>query len=262
MQLRSHAASGMVLNDGIPAEQSYMELKANQGYATEEATYHDLRRTVAETYWELGRQGLISGRSGNVSSRIGDMMLITATGTSWDSVTPSSIVVMDLDGRTHTSGTPSCEWQMHAEIYRRKPEAIAIAHTHSDACIALSSLRRAIPPFHYMVAAFGGIDVPCAPYAPFGTHELAAAAVCALADRTACLLANHGMVCHSSSLPETVLAALTLEALARQYLMALQAGEPILLTGPEILEARTRLASYFYSATRCTAGPGRNRACL
>lgn len=189
-------------------------------------------------------------------------MLITATGTSWDSVSPNSIVSIDLDGRTRTSGRPSCEWQMHAEIYRRKPEAVASAHTHSDACIVLSSLRRAIPPFHYMVAAFGGIDVLCAPYAPFGTNELASAAVCAMEDRTACLLANHGMVCHSSSLSGTVLAAVTLETLARQYLMALQAGQPILLTDPEMLEARKRLTSYFYSAAACSAGPGTKRACL
>jgi L-fuculose-phosphate aldolase len=238
-----------------------MQLEVNQEYAIDGTTEPDLFRNVAEAYRELGQQGLISGRSGNVSLRVGDRMLITATGTSWDSVTPHSIVSMGLDGRSCTPGRPSCEWQMHAEIYRRKPEAVAIAHTHSDACIALSSLRRAIPAFHYMVAAFGGSDVPCTPYAPFGTHELACSAADALAGRTACLLANHGAVCHSSSLSGTVLAALALETLARQYVMALQAGEPILLTGAEISAAGKRLTSHALLANACSAGPRTNGVC-
>ena len=54
--------------------------------------------------------------------------------------------------------------------------------------------ERALPPFHYMVANFGGDDVRCAPYVTFGTPELARLAVAALTGRTACLLANHGMI--------------------------------------------------------------------
>jgi L-fuculose-phosphate aldolase len=175
---------------------------------------------------------------------VGDRILITPTGARWDLITAESVVNMSFDGRSGTVGIPSCEWQMHVEIYRRKPEASAIVHTHSDACVALSSLRRPIPAFHYMVAAFGGNDVPCASYAPFGTQELACAAAAALDARSACLLANHGMVCHGASLSGAVLAAIAVETLARQYLMALQAGEPVLLTNSEVAVVRERLRSY------------------
>ena len=86
---------------------------------------------------------------------------------------------------------------MHAAIYLAYPSAQCIVHTHSDACTALACLNEALPPFHYMVANFGGDDVRCAPYVTFGTPELARLAVAALAGRTACLLANHGMIVHA-----------------------------------------------------------------
>jgi L-fuculose-phosphate aldolase len=204
----------------------------------------DLRCSIAEAYRELGRHGLNSGSSGNISCRVEERILITATGTRWNSITADSVVSMSLDGQFRNMATPSCEWQMHVEIYRRRPEALAIVHTHSDACVALSCLRRPIPAFHYMVAAFGGSDVPCTPYAPFGSQQLACAAAGELAGRTACLLANHGMVCHSTSLSGAVFTAVALETLARQYLMALQAGDPVLLTSAEVSAAGEQLRSY------------------
>ena len=209
----------------------------------------DTRQALSNAYRELGAKALNHGSTGNVSCRFGDRIFITPTGIRFDSVTPESIVIMDVRGATQGNGVPSCEWAMHLEIYSRKPEARAIVHTHSDACVALSCLRRPIPAFHYMVAGFGGNDIPCAAYAPFGTRELAFSAAVALRDRAACLLANHGMVCHSRTLPEAVTAAIALESLARQYLMALRAGTPIVLTDDEIAAVRPRLELYGHNQT-------------
>lgn len=203
-----------------------------------------LREAVCEGYRDLERLGLSSGSAGNVSVRCGAGMLISPTGATAASVTPQGFVAMTLDGETTSPGKPSSEWAMHAEIYRRAPAAEAVVHAHPDACVALSCHRRAIPAFHYMIASFGGDDVPCAAYAPLGTHELALAAAAVLHDRNACLLANHGMICHAETLAEALANALKLEVLARQYILSLQIGPPVLLTAAEMDVVRERYRSY------------------
>jgi L-fuculose-phosphate aldolase len=95
-----------------------------------------------------------------------------------------------------------------------------------------------------MVANFGGDDVRCAPYVTFGTPDLARLAVAALAGRSACLLANHGMIVHAPTAERAMAAAVLLETLCRQYLMALSAGAARLLTPDEMRAAHERFKSY------------------
>jgi len=203
-----------------------------------------LRREIAGVYRELGLRGLNVGASGNVSGRTGRGMVITPTGITGDSVTPKMLVATDLDGNHKGRIKPSSEWMMHAAIYRQDPAAMVIVHTHSNGATALACLNQPLPAFHYAVLAFGGPDVRIAPYITFGTLDLAEAAAEAIEGRTACLLANHGMICHGPTARDALLAALRLEALCRQYLLALSAGTPRLLTDDEIAAARIRFASY------------------
>jgi L-fuculose-phosphate aldolase len=211
-----------------------------------------LRAELAETYRALGRLGLIVASSGNVSARVAGGMLISPTGARADSITPDQLVAMDLAGVAGrdlagvTSGhlLPSSEWHMHAAIYQAVPAAGAVVHTHSDAATALACLNRDLPPFHYMLAEFGGNEVRCAPYVTFGTPELADLAVQALGHRTACLLANHGMICHGPTPQAALLTAQRLEALARQYLLACSVGTPRLLSEAEMAAAHLRYRSY------------------
>ncbi len=202
------------------------------------------RRVIADLYRALAMRGLNAGTAGNVSARTKRGMLITPTGITGDEVAPRALVEMDLDGAHAPRLAPSSEWAMHAAIYRQAPAARVIVHTHSEAATALACLNLPLPPFHYAVLAFGGPDVRVAPYETFGTHELAAAAAEAIAGRTACLLANHGMICHAATPAAALQAALLLEGLCRQYLLALSAGQPRLLTEPEIEAASTRFATY------------------
>ncbi len=205
---------------------------------------------VAAAYVALGVKGLNFGAAGNVSCRRGEGMLITPTGARADSLTPDKIVACALDGTVEAGGRPSSEWEMHAEIYRAYPAAQAVVHTHSDACVALSALRRTLPPFHYMIAAFGGSDVRCADYGTFGTPGLAHAAVAALDGRKACLLANHGMICHGATLEAAVGFAERLEVLSRQYLLALNVGTPALLTDEEMAEVHARYRALSYDTMK------------
>ncbi|MEJ0017151.1 MAG: class II aldolase/adducin family protein [Acetobacteraceae bacterium] len=204
----------------------------------------DRRRDVAHVYREIGRRGLISGSSGNVSHRTPDGMIITPSGCSAETLEPDVLVAMSLDGVVHGGVTPSSEWEMHARIYLAYHEAQCIVHTHADACTALACLNEALPPFHYVVANFGGDDVRCAPYVTFGTPELAALAVEALTGRSGCLLANHGMIVHGSTAERALTSAIVLETLCRQYLLARSAGVVRLLTADEMHAARDRYKTY------------------
>jgi L-fuculose-phosphate aldolase len=202
------------------------------------------QRQVARVYRALGRAGMNAGSSGNVSVRTRHGMVITPSGCSAESITDTDPVAMTLDGKSRGKRAPSSEWFMHAAIYRAYTDAAAIVHTHSDACTALACLNQPLPAFHYLITRFGGDDVRCAPYVTFGTPGLADVAVAALADRTACLLANHGMIVTGANAEAALTAATTLETLARQYLLARAAGKVRLLTRTEMRAARERFRTY------------------
>ena len=199
------------------------------------------RAAVAGAYRALGAAGLIAGSSGNVSVRLGEGMVISPSGTSAEAVTEAGLVRMGLHGPARRA---SSEWGLHAALYLGRPELGAVIHTHSDACTALACLGEGLPAFHYGVLAFGGNDVRCGPYVTFGTPELAAVAAAAMAGRTACLLANHGMIAAGADMAAAMSAARGLETLARQYLMARAAGQPRLLTAAEMAAARERFRTY------------------
>jgi L-fuculose-phosphate aldolase len=203
-----------------------------------------LRDGIVEASREAERQHLNSGTAGNMSVRCKDRMLITPTGVRVSDLATDKIVLTDFEGTFEGTWRPSSEWMMHAAIYKAFPEAAAVVHTHSDHCVAIACLREAIPSFHYMLASFGGSDVPCAEYAPFGSPELATAAVTALKDRSACLLANHGAICFGESLPAALAKAAKLETLARQYWLTRAIGAPVVLHADEMSEVHARYKRY------------------
>jgi L-fuculose-phosphate aldolase len=204
----------------------------------------EARGAVAAAYRDLGRRGLIVGSAGNVSLRTRKGMVITPSGGDPDRAGPADMVPMTLDGAVTGDGTPSSEWAMHAAIYHAKATVGCVVHTHADACTALASLNQDLPAFHYMIASFGGDDVRCAPYVTFGTPRLAHDAVEALAGRSACLLANHGMIVHGRGVEDAMARAVLLETLCRQYLLALAAGSPRILTSQEMADAHERFKTY------------------
>lgn len=209
-----------------------------------------IRNDTVRLYHTLAQKGLIVGSSGNVSMRVKTGMVITPSGGSPETVAPGDLAALALDGTVLNDATPSSEWPMHAEIYQAHPEAQCVVHTHADACTALACLNKPLPAFHYMVLQFGGEDVRCGPYVTFGTPELARVAAEAIADRSACLLANHGMIVHGRDADQTLSRALLLESLCRQYLLALAAGKPRLLTSDEMQAAKERFKTYGPRANR------------
>ena len=203
-----------------------------------------MRDDVVWLYKAAAAAGLIVGSSGNVSARASGGMVITPSGGDPETVTAVDLAGVGLDGVRLDGGTPSSEWAMHAAVYRECPEAGFVVHTHADACTALACLGSGLPAFHYMVVQFGGVDVRCAPYVTFGTPALAEHAAVAIRGRSACLLGNHGMIVCAATARKALSQAVLLETLCRQYLLALSAGTPRLLTEQEMADARERFRTY------------------
>ncbi len=209
------------------------------------------RRSLLDVVMRLEEKGFNHGSSGNVSCRLGNDILITPTGGNSANLSPERLVRLDRNGEPVGEGIPSSEWHMHLAIMAAYPHVHAVIHTHADACVALSCLAKPIPAFHYMIASFGGSDVPCAPYATFGTQALAIGAVDALRDRRACLLANHGMITIGASLQLAFDLTVKLETLSRQYIMARQAGDPVILSDDEMQRVLERYKDYGRARLRC-----------
>ncbi len=210
------------------------------GTAKEQA----IRRAIVEVYVELARLGMNAVSSGNVSVRFGKGMLITPTGCTAEGLRAADIVATGFDGSSKAKLRPSSEWAMHAEIYQRVGEAHCVVHSHADNCVALSALRKPLPAFHYMIQVFGGSDVACVDYHPFGTRELGAAAGRALETRKACLMANHGMIARGATIRAAFDAAVLLETMCRQYLTALAAGTPTLLSAADMAIVARQFEDY------------------
>jgi L-fuculose-phosphate aldolase len=205
----------------------------------------ELRERLADGYRQLAAEGLNRASAGNISCRLdSERMLISPTGADSHMIDAANLVEISLDGRVVGDGVPSSEWRMHAAVYQRIPTAGAIVHAHANACVALACAQRGIPAFHYMIAGFGGSNIPCTPYAAFGSENLAALAAEALVDRTACLLGRHGMLGRGVNIHSAINTAIKTEMLAQQFLLCLQAGGPVLLTTDELDEARRRYAFY------------------
>ncbi|MGW2954534.1 class II aldolase/adducin family protein [Streptomyces eurythermus] len=195
------------------------------------------RRTVAD--------GLVVGTSGNVSARLGDLVLVTPSGVPFDRLTPADLTGVDLAGR-RVLGTlvPTSELPMHLAVYRTT-DARAVVHTHAVHATAVSTLVPELPLVHYMAAALGG-PVRVAPYAPYGTDELAGNMLRALAGRSGCLLRNHGTVTYGATLDQAYDRTAQLEWMCRLWLTASSVPglTPSLLTEAQVAEAGERLKGY------------------
>lgn len=202
------------------------------------------RRRIIDTCLEMNRSGINRGTSGNVSCRWRDGLLITPSGLPYAGLAPEDIVYLELDGTARGRHAPSSEWRFHRDILAARPEVGAVVHTHSTYATILAIRGMEIPALHYMIAAAGGGTIRCAPYATFGTEALSRHALEALADRSCCLLANHGVIATGPSLDKALWLAGEVELLAQQYVYCLMLGGPNLLPDDEIQRVMEKFKSY------------------
>lgn len=204
-----------------------------------------LRLAVVTAAQAMFNSGLSPGKSGNVSSRINGGMLITPSGLEYAALSSDKIVFVSDEGKTNAGSLkPSSEWHFHLAIYQAFENVSAIVHTHSEAATALACTGRDIPAFHYMVAVAGGHNIPCAPYATFGTELLANHVIEVLQNRSACLLANHGVIACGNDTKTALALATEVEVLAQQYTRALSIGDVKLLGDDEMTVVQAKFKNY------------------
>ena len=204
------------------------------------------RAALVEVMRAMRAAGLNVGCAGNAAVRTPNGCLVTPSGIEPDALAPTDVVELAPDGAV-LNGTraPSSEWPLHTGLLGARPEFGALVHAHSPYATALSCLRRDVPAFHYMVALAGGDDIRCTSYARFGSAELARHAITAMQGRSACLLANHGVIAAGDTLQQALTLLETVEDLCRQYWLALQIDPgPTLLTGAQMRAVHKRFKTY------------------
>ena len=196
----------------------------------------------------LQASGLNEGSSGNCSIRDRDGFYITPSGINPKAMSIDDMVFMDFNGTIESSQKPprepSSEWRFHHDILKTRKDANVVIHTHSTFATTLSLFRKDIPAFHYMIAAAGGNSIRCTKYELFGTQALSDAALIALNDRKACLLANHGMIVIGRDIEDALNISHEVERLCEQYTYALQIGSPAILSDEEMGEVIEKFKSY------------------
>ncbi|HEX7739310.1 MAG TPA: class II aldolase/adducin family protein [Marmoricola sp.] len=209
----------------------------------------DLRDEVAEAARTLAGAGLLIGTAGNVSARDGDRVAVTATGVVLGDCTADSVTLTDLDGNVIEGRlAPTSELGLHLRVYA-ETDAGAVVHTHAPFATACACVLDELPVLHYQQLSLGGA-IRVAPYATFGTPELATSVMDALAGRQAALMANHGSVAIGATLARAVDNALLLEWLAALQHRASALGEPRVLTETQQHDVIAQAIALDYGSTK------------
>lgn len=202
------------------------------------------REQVVRYARRMLERGLTRGTGGNISIRRGDRVAITPSGVEYAEMSPEDVVVLALDGAVEQGALrPSSESGMHLASYRARPDVRAVVHTHSTFATVLACLRRPLPPVHYLIGYAGG-TVPCIPYAPFGTEELAQAAAAALLERNAVLLGGHGLLSVGCDVDQAFSVAEETEFVAELYWRTALLGGGALLDDAQMADVLARFGAY------------------
>ena len=185
-------------------------------------TEDELRRRIVAVYNAMAAGGLVRGSSGNVSARIEEGILITASGVPYFKLEESGIIEIALDGKKRSGkGEPSSEWRMHVEIYRRREDVTAIVHTHSLYATAAAISLDSLPIVHDEGRILFGDEIPVSKHFPPGTWDLARAVAAALDNRSAVLIAYHGAVAVGKTPEEALMRAEKVEEMAQLFWLSL-----------------------------------------
>jgi len=182
---------------------------------------------------KLHEKGLVTGTGGNLSLRECDLVAVSPSAVEYDAMIPEDVVITDMSGAVVEGRlSPSSETHLHLAVYGSRPDVFSVVHTHSPYACVMACLGWEIPVFHYLVA-LAGRRIPVAPYALFGTEELANGALRAMGDGNAVLLSNHGLVAVGKDLPGAFRIAETVEFVSMVYSLARNLGDPKILSDDE-----------------------------
>jgi L-fuculose-phosphate aldolase len=207
------------------------------------------REAVADASRHLAEKGLVIGTAGNISARSGDLIAVTPTGADLGTLTAEMITVIDLDGNVVDGDlAPTSEVPLHTGIYAAT-DALAITHAHAMASTALSCSHSELPALHYSCLELGGTP-RTAPYATFGSQELADNVIEALKGRNAAMMQNHGSVAYGPNMEQAIHRLELLEWLAELYWRASSMGTPNVLTEKDFEDIITAAIERGYGAMK------------
>ncbi|MFK5925597.1 MAG: L-fuculose-phosphate aldolase [Desulfuromusa sp.] len=204
------------------------------------------RQQIADFGVKLIRSGLTTGSGGNLSilSPEDNLVAISPSGIDYHDVTATDVVVVDRAGQlVEGDRKPSSELGFHLALYNARDDIAAVVHTHSVYATTIACLHWEIPAVHYLVA-FSGNKVPLAPYATFGSDELAANIISTIGRYNAVLLANHGLVAVGKDLHSSFNVAEEIEFVSRIYYQTKSIGNPILVNDEEMRRVAEKFCSY------------------
>jgi L-fuculose-phosphate aldolase len=192
-------------------------------------TADDIKLEVLETAKAVHTSGLVVGTAGNISARMPDgSVCMTPSSLPYETMTVDELVLVDLDGnKVGGGGNPSTEKSLHLSCYQRYPEVGGVIHSHAPHASMFALVREPIPAVIEEVVVYIGGDIPICEYQTTGTDELGAEVASKLAERSAALMANHGLVCIGKSAHDALHASLVVERTAEIVWGARALGRPL-----------------------------------
>lgn len=201
----------------------------------------ELKNEVYKYNMELPKNGLVYWTSGNVSGRDPqtNLVVIKPSGIMYDVMTPEDMVVVDLDGKVIEGKLePSSDTASHLYVYRHRSDVNGVVHTHSYYATAFAAVGKPIPACITAIAENFGKEIPLGAYAPIGGEEIGAEIVRSIGDSTAIIMKNHGVFTIGSSARSALKSAILVEGVAKTYWLALQVGNPDILSDEDVQEHR------------------------
>jgi len=204
------------------------------------------RQQIVDYGLKMIRSGLTTGSGGNLSilSAEDNRIAISPSGMDYADVTVADVVIVDRAGQVvEGKRKSSSELGFHLALYAARKDINAVVHTHSVYATTLACLHWELPAVHYLVA-FSGDKVPLAPYATFGSDELADNIIASIGSYNAVLLANHGLVAVGKDMNSSFNVAEEIELVARIYYQAKSLGQPVLVDAEEMMRVVEKFGSY------------------
>jgi len=204
------------------------------------------RETVVRFGNKLITSGLTTGTGGNLSilNREQGIAAISPSGMEYSEMKLEDVVILDMDGNVvEGRKKPSSEYGFHLALYKKRMDVCSVVHTHSPYATTMACLHWEIPAVHYLVG-FSGDKVPVAPYATFGTEELAQNITMTIKNYNAVLMANHGMLAVGDSISRAFAVAEEIEFVARIYYQTKCVGLPPLIPKKEMDRVLEKFKTY------------------
>ena len=203
-----------------------------------------IRREIIKSCLKMEDLKLNQGKTGNISNRYKDGMLITPSAKDYRKIKLRDLVYISKDGKFIGKNKPSIEWRFHLEIYNKIPKINSVIHNHPIYGTGFSILQKKIEAYHYLIGLFGGVDVRCTKFCLPGSMELANSIVKSLDKRNVTLIANHGVVSTGVNLKDTLYLAEQFEAMCKQITISKINGKPKKIPMKEMKKILIEIKNY------------------